>query len=64
MPFSVVAVFTSWKMGCSGEPEGEMNANQLHQLLLEMLFEQMSLYCFYIDANSVSDRSGFVSGVN
>lgn len=64
MPFSVVAVFASWKMGCAGEPEGKMNVNQLHKPLLEILFEQMSLYCLYIHANSVAHRSGLVSGIN
>lgn len=64
MPFSVVAVFASWKMGCAGEPEGKMNVNQLHQLWLEMPFEQISLYCLYIQANSVPHRSGLVSGIN
>lgn len=51
VPFSVVAIFASWKMGCAGEPEGKMNVNQLHQPLLEMLFEQMSLHCLYFHAN-------------
>lgn len=36
--FSIIAGFASWKMECTEEPEGEMYANRLDQLLLEMWF--------------------------
>lgn len=38
VPFSIIAVFPAWKMGCTEEAEGELYANWLDQLLLNMLF--------------------------